>query len=104
MHLVYLLISLFVISVYSILIHSGVSPNKLWCVDGVKHDIIGQHVSAMSIQPMKTQEQNGHTCESFDPAHHSDQAGYKEDEMLQERIKNPTAPRKELGEGDTYLT
>lgn len=56
----------------------------------------------MSIQPTKTQEQDSHTCESFDPAHHSDNAEYEE--MLQEGIKNPTAPRKDLGEGDINLT
>ena len=58
----------------------------------------------MSIQPTKTQEQNSHPCESFDPAHHSDKAEYEEEEMLQEGIKNPTAPREELGEGDINLT
>jgi len=40
----------------------------------VTSHIIGQHVSAMSVQPAETQEQNCHTCESFDPALHSGQA------------------------------
>lgn len=53
---------------------------------------------------METQEQNSHTYESFDPAHHSDNAEYEEEEMLQEGIKNPTAPRKELGEDGINLT
>lgn len=58
---------------------------------------------ATSIHPTKPWEQNSYTHESFDPADHSDKAEYEDEEMLQEGIKNPTPPRKELGEGDMNL-
>lgn len=53
---------------------------------------------------METQEQNSHTYERFDCAHHSDKTEHKEEEILQKAIKIPTAPRKELEEGDINLT
>lgn len=58
----------------------------------------------MSIQPTNPQEHNSHTWESSDPAHHSDHSEYEEEVVLQEGIKNPTAPQRKLGDGDIILT